>query len=336
MRNVWINLILLVLLCGIQTVNADWVKRNTNSYAWFKDIYFLDQNKGWIAGTDGVLLSTADGGTTWVQTKKFTNDNLIQVHFSSETTGWLLCERNIFSRGDSPTSYLRRTTDGGRTWEKIEFQDGGRERVTRILFNPDGVGMAFGEGGVFFKLQEDGVSWRKTQTAMHYLLLDGAYGSDKVGAIVGTGGTIMFTEDAGFTWEQATLLGETDTRFNSVFFAGQKGAWAVGSKGRIYRSNGGGRLWRQQDSGVTANLTDVYFTSPTSGWAIGENGVMVRTRDGGSTWSDVASKTTHRLEKVTFNGQRGWVVGYGGTVLTYDDGSGGSAPGTKPMLMKRS
>ena len=146
----------------------------------------------------------------------------------------------------------------------------------------------------------------------------------------------MFTEDAGFTWEQATLLGETDTRFNSVFFAGQKGAWAVGSKGRIYRSNGGGRLWRQQDSGVTANLTDVYFTSPTSGWAIGENGVMVRTRDGGSTWSDVASKTTHRLEKVTFNGQRGWVVGYGGTVLTYDDGSGGSAPGTKPMLMKRS
>ena len=336
MNNISKSLVILALLCGFQTANADWVKRNTNSFAWFKDIQFLTESKGWISGTDGVLLSTEDGGATWVQSKKFTNDSLVQVHFSSETTGWLLCERNIFNRGNNPSSYLRRTIDGGLTWEKVEFQDGGRERVTRLLFNLDGVGIAFGEGGVIFKLQEDGISWKKTQTAMHYLLLDGAYGSEKVGAIAGTGGTIMFTEDAGFTWEKATLLGDTDTRFNAVFFAGEKGAWAVGTKGRIFRSNGAGRLWRQQSSGVTANLTDVYFTSPNSGWAVGENGVIVRTRDGGNTWFDVPSKTTHRLEKVIFNGPRGWAIGFGGTVLTYDDGPAKQLPSDKPLLQRRS
>ncbi len=63
---------------------------------------------------------------------------------------------------------------------------------------------------------------------------------------------------------------------------------------------------------------DVFFTSSTNGWAVGEHGVMVRTRDGGNTWGDVTAKTTHRLEKIVFNGGRGWVVGFGGTVLTYD------------------
>jgi len=64
--------------------------------------------------------------------------------------------------------------------------------------------------------------------------------------------------------------------------------------------------------------------------------VMVRTRDGGNNWIDVAAKTTHRLEKIAFNGGRGWIVGYGGTVLTYDGGPAISDPGTKPVLMKRS
>ncbi len=335
MRTFKIFIFIFVLLLSMQSVNAEWVKRNTNSFAWFKDIYFLNHNKGWIAGTDGVLLSTDDGGTTWVQSKKITNDSFVQIYFQNETTGWLLCERNVFNRGANPTSYLRRTTDGGRTWEKIEFQDGGRERVTKLFFNNDGIGMAFGEGGIFYKLQEDGVSWKKTQTAIHYLLLDGAYSDDSVGAIVGTGGTIMFTEDSGFTWEKATLLGDLDTRFNAVYFVGQKGAWAVGTKGRIFRSNGGARLWRQQVSSVTANLNDVYFSTASSGWAVGENGVIVRTRDGGNNWTDVNSKTTHRLEKIVFNAGRGWAVGFGGTVLTYDDGPANTDPRTKPVLMKR-
>lgn len=335
MRSIKLTITFIALLICFQTARADWIRQNTNSFAWYKDVFFLNQYKGWITGTDGVLLSTDDGGATWMQYRKFTTDSFLQIHFVNESTGWLLCERNIYARGQNATSYLRKTTDGGRTWEKIEFQDGGRERVTKLLFSYDGGATAFGEGGIFYKLQEDGTTWKKSQSAIHYLLLDGDYADDIVGAIVGTGGTIMFTEDSGLTWEKASLLGDTNVRINAIHFYGSRGVWAVGTGGRIFRSNGGARLWRQQVSTVTANLNDVYFTNATNGWAVGDNGIIVRTRDGGKTWFDVPSRITHRIEKVTFVGERGWAVGFGGTLLTYVEGASNTDPGFKPVLQKR-
>ncbi len=322
-----------MLAIFVQTASAQWVRQETNSFAWFRDVYFFDHKRGWIVGGDGVMLSTEDGGNNWTFAKKFTTDTLLQIYFESETTGWLLCQRNIYARGSEASSYLRRTVDGGQTWEKVEFHDSGRERITRLLFHEDGRATAFGEGGAFYGLQDDKLSWKKNQTGLRYLLLDGAFANEKNGAIVGAAGTILFTDDGGFTWENATLLGDRDTKFNAVDFAA-RGGWAVGTKGRVFRSVGV-RLWRQMNSGVTANLNDVYFTSPTDGWAVGDDGVIIRTKDGGMTWTEVGSKSTHKLEKVVFSAGRGWAVGFGGTVLMYDENSTGRGSGPKPVLMRR-
>lgn len=330
----FILLAISVVLLGSQVARAEWVKQNTNSLAWYKDIFFLNDKKGWIVGSDGVVLSTEDGGSTWVQQRKFTSDSINQVYFSDEMNGWLLCERSVYAREKAPPSYLRRTSDGGRTWERVELKDAGRERVTRLFFFQEGKGTAFGEGGVFYRLDEGQNTWKKVQTAIHYLLLDAAYANDKLAAIVGSGGTILFTEDSGYTWERASLLGDTDIRFNAVTFSG-KAAWAVGTRGRIFHSSAGGRMWRQQNSTVTANLNDVFFTSPSNGWAVGDNGIIVRTSDGGLTWTDVDSRVGHRLEKVLFAGGKGWVIGFGGTMLTYIDGPAANDPNAKPVLMKR-
>jgi photosystem II stability/assembly factor-like uncharacterized protein len=327
-------LAMLLMLC-FTAVKADWIKQNSSTFAWLRDIQFVDSNHGWIVGADGFMLSTRDGGSTWLQERKFTNDTFRQIHFINPAEGWLLCERSQFARGSDPVSYLRKTTDGGRTWEKIEFQDGGRERVLRLLFGPHGRATAFGESGVFYDIQEDGKTWKRVQTAIHYLLIGGGYGSDKIGAIVGAGGTIMFTEDGGFTWTKASLIGSTDTRFHSIFFTGTTGAWAVGTGGRIFRSNGGARLWREQASGTTASLNDVYFLNGNEGWAVGDNGVIVHTRDGGNNWTDARSPVTHKLEKVTFNNGRGWAIGFGGTVLNYIEGATPADKGTRPVIQRR-
>lgn len=331
MKNISKLIFLLLLIAVTQPANAEWVKQNSASFAWLHDVTFVDANKGWIVGSGGTIFATIDAGNSWKQVPKFTTDTIREVHFTDENTGWLLCERDIYSRGQNATSYLRKTTDGGRTWERLEFEDGGRERVTKLLFNKLGWGIAFGEGGKFYKLQEDGRTWKKSQSAIHFLLLGGAFTDGAAGAIAGAGGTMMFTADNGLTWEKATLLGNTDARINSVCFAGQKFGWAVGSAGAIFASTGGGRLWRTQESGTTANLNDVFFQNARLGWAVGDDGTIIRTQNGGAQWYQVNSRVKHRLERVLFNGTRGWAVGFGGTILSYEDDAGGS-PSGKPVI----
>ena len=322
------------LLC-VQTANAEWVKHRTTSFAWLRDIAFVSDSKGYIVGTDGTMMTTNDGGANWAAVPKFTTDTFTQIEFTDAKTGWLLCERNTYSRGQNATSYVRKTIDGGLNWERIEFEEAGRERVTRLLFNKYGWGTAFGERGLFYKLQEDGLTWKKSKTAVHFLLLSGAFGDGDNGVIVGSGGTILFSEDNGLLWDRATLLGNIDTRFNSAYFVGKKLGWAVGSGGAIVASTGGGRLWRVQDSGVIDDLNDVFFLDERRGWATGNNGTIVRTTDGGKTWTEENSRVKHRLERIYFRGGEGWIVGFGGTILSYKN-TGNTSPDGKPSMQPKS
>lgn len=318
--------IILTLIFGAGVfARAEWVKLPTRNFANLKDIFFQNSETGWITGTDGTLLRTDDGGKTWLPVQKFTTDAILQIYFTDPSTGWMLCERSVYSRGNNPTSYLRKTTDGGVHWNKVEFEDAGRERVTRILFDRSGLGLAFGEGGIFYRLQEDGKTWKRSRAAIHFLLLDGAYSTGTNGAIVGAGGTIVFTQDGGLTWEQATILHETETRINSVIFTSVKQGWAVGTNGSIFTATGGGRLWRlvpQEETTVTLN--NVYFTSSRDGYAAGNDGTILHTTDAGAHWNLEKTRVTHNLNKIVFNGSSGFAIGFGGTILA--KGPGFSSP----------
>ncbi len=125
-----LTIIILCLLC-FQTARADWVKRESGTLAWLRDVYFLNETKGFIAG-GGAFLQTEDGGKTWKAREKFTGDTIERIYFSDAKTGWLLCQRGQFNRGADSSSYLMKTADGGAHWEQINFGTG-RERITGIF-----------------------------------------------------------------------------------------------------------------------------------------------------------------------------------------------------------
>src|SRR5213595_1806426 len=47
---------------------SSWTRQPSGTMAWLHAVYFLDQDRGWIAGANGTLLSTVDGGATWTKT----------------------------------------------------------------------------------------------------------------------------------------------------------------------------------------------------------------------------------------------------------------------------
>ena len=323
------------LICFQSTAAlAGWTRRESGTLAWLRDVFFINETRGFIAGGDGAFLSTSDGGKTWKIEPKFTSDAIEQIYFMDEKNGWLLCQRDQFSHGAYSSSYLLKTDDGGAHWQRVEF-DAGRGRVTKIFFAKNGFAMATGEAGALLSLGDDGKKWKRTVSPTRHLLLDGKFTDDFRGAIVGAGGTALFTEDAGASWNQATVRGAARPKLSKVFFINPNSGWTVGGEGKIYQTINGGRAWREQASGTTDDLTDVYFLNTAQGWAVGNGGTILYSTTAGNVWTPVESPVKHRLEKVFFSGKKGWAVGFGGTILEFDETETNIEPARKPQLQKR-
>lgn len=327
-------LALLVLLVCFQTANAAWVKRESNTLAWLHDVYFINEHHGWIAGSGGVLLATIDGGRSWKKIISFSQDTFKQVYFSDENNGWLLCERDVYKRGGNASSYLLKTADGGKSWETINLTGSGRERIARIFFDEKNSVFAVGEAGALFVWRDDKKTWKKTVAPSRYLLLDGVFTDDSSGVIVGAGGTILFTEDDGASWNPATVAGNSDAKLNSLFFINQKTGWTVGTNGKIYQTVNGGKFWRGQNSTISSNLTDIFFQNAAEGWAIGDAGTILHTVTAGNVWTSENVPSNHKLEKIFFIGESGWIVGFGGLILNYSTAKNVESS-VKPLLKTR-
>lgn len=334
MNSIKFSVVLFLFLICFQNARADWVKRESSSLAWFYDVYFLNEDKGWIAGSGGTLLATVDGGKTWKQVGNFTADSIREVYFTDEKNGWLLCERDVYSLGSAAASYLLKTFDGGAKWERVEFGGDRRHRIAKIFFNNRGVGTAIGESGAYFTLQNDKKTWKKMPSPVRYLLTGGVFNDDAQGVIIGAGGTILFTEDAGLTWNKSDVPRDANTKLNAVFFVNQKSGWTVGTQGKIYQTFNGGKGWRAQNSKTSKNLTDVFFRNTAQGWAVGEEGLILHTTTAGNVWTTVEAKTKHKLEKIIFAGKNGWAVGFGGTILFYEENSAKNNASAPPPKLK--
>lgn len=319
-------------------IRADWQKVKSNTLAWLHAVYFVNQNRGWIAGSNGTLLITEDGGSSWTATGKFTEDTIRDIYFSDENHGWLLAEKDIYGGGGqfSPSSILE-TSDGGKTWEKVKLEGEGKERLVRIFFSKEGTGRTVGEAGTMFEMQHGAKVWKKQNIPVRYLLLDGSFLDQKKGLIVGGGGSAFFTEDSGNSWKPSVFAKKANAKLNSVFFINRNIGWTVGANGKIYSTNNGGKLWRGQNSGVAQNLFDVFFMNTAEGWAVGDEGTILHTTTAGNIWEEVSSNTKHKLERVFFNGKKVWVVGFGGTIMVYESEKDKSKKSAQlPVLQKRS
>jgi photosystem II stability/assembly factor-like uncharacterized protein len=349
------SLFLVTACCLLLTANClsaraagVWTKQRTGSFAWLHAVYFLDENRGWAVGGKGTILATDDGGNQWQELPRPTEDSLQDIYFADEQTGWLVCERNIYDLKtvDEPRTYLMHTSNGGRTWTRVNVI--GKDvnvRLVRALFTTGGRGWAFGEGGVLYTTRDGGATWEPQRVPTKHLLLGGLFLNNTQGWLVGAGATILQTSDGGETWNTGALLNRAPAssenakdaeavaahvRFTATSFIDQKRGWAVGAEGKIFATRDGGRRWSAQASNITADLLDVKFISEYEGWAVGAQGTLIRTMDGGAHWTMEASGTTHPLERIFFVGRaHGWIVGFGGTIISYR--ADGAAP-QRPVL----
>ena len=343
-------LLILYLLIAFD-IPAQWTNKNpvpdNNN---LKNVFFINNNIGWIVGSDGYIVKTTNGGLNWVQQNGGTNYYLTRVRFVDENNGWVVGESGI----------ILKTTNGGDTW--IDQNIGTAGNLLDVKFISNTTGWIVGWEGTILKTTDGGNTWIFQNTLNNYDLFSIDFIDDSVGVSVGVtnadvsptetdSSIILKTTNGGLTWIKKgedlpqAITGWTmgfltvDFIDDSTAFAG--GGWYGSGNGyALAKSTDGGENWFWSQSTLFsknfkknntlldfgyAGIQDIYFKDTENGYlTIGcnEYGTEIKiTADGGENWvNKYYNPEWYDLYSVfvTSSG-KGWAVGQAGQMFTTED-----------------
>lgn len=313
----------LVVSAALPVFGQDgWQIRRGSGTGDLISVFFTSSDTGWVAGDEGYLAQTRDGGNSWTKRVLNTAANINEIYFRNDEDGYLVAGRKMFE-----------TSDGGLNWKETfianpaEFSDGVPEFLS-IRFNSRNQGFIVGSvldrdndeiviGSLLMRTVDGGKTWNRVEVPTKVELFHLDFDGKSHGWIVGDRGTILATTNNGNTWELQDS-GTQEVLYN-VDFRDEKDGYAVGTGGTILRTVDGGRTWIKVDSPVTATLFRVDFPNDKNGWIVGARGTILRTRDKGITWEEQKSNTTNHLYGLYVRGDNGWSVGKDGVIISYKD-----------------
>ena len=211
---------------GWKTVQSGAIGKDLNA------VYFVDQKRGWVAGDDGFVGYTSDGGATWAQQAVATKDSINDIYFRNKDNGYLLAGSSIFQtdNGGHIWTEIRRyfASDFGETWS--EQLSNTKATLYHVDFRNEREGWTVGERGTILRTIDGGLTWILVETTARGTLLSVAFPDGNNGWIVGRSGVILRSGDGGRTWIQQ----ESKTKQNLyALFIDKKMGWTVGGKGTI-------------------------------------------------------------------------------------------------------
>lgn len=205
--------------------------------------------------SDGLQLTT-DGGNTW-ETVDTSKAYYTEIEFVSEQVGYIAGQGNlevniITGETTGDTSLIRKTADGGKTWNTVA----------------------------------------KNFTPGNYEIEGISFIDEMEGWAVSYDAYILHTEDGGVNWEVQDSIGYNpnfDLPLKDIEFVNADSGWAVGGlSGRmiIARTIDGGETWTYEET-VGNSLREVKFFNSKQGWTVGlgYEPFISETKDGGLTWN---------------------------------------------------
>lgn len=315
-RNICIKILSLTILLSASVVYSQWTPQASPSANNLVSVHFINSTTGYIAGEQGTILKTTNGGVNWVQQTSPVSSALISCIFTDVSTGWM----------SGTFGTVIKTTNGGTNWISLTT---GVSGALRIHFVNTFTGWVAGANGTILKTTDGGTNWIAQISGSSSFLLKIFFTDLNSGWACGAGGTILSTTNGGTNWN--TQVSGTSQNLFGIHFVNSLTGCIVGAGGNIRSTTNGGTNWTSQTAGATDDFYSVYFANQNVGWLSGDNGKIYYTYNGGANWVQQTSSTTELLNGVFFTSvQTGWSVGTNGKILSTT--TGGVTIPTAPSL----
>jgi len=234
-----------------------------------EDVFFFSGGrKGFAYGSTGSFFATEDGGLNWTPYKFDTSLWLADMAFLDSKHGFLV-GYDIHDPQNKGTLFY--TSNSGKKWDTLSVS--GRQLQT-INISPQGVITVSGAEKIFIS-RDKGKTW-ETPDVPSGLTIKAAAIRGNQGIMVGMGGALALSNDAGKTWIKWNAFANNIHLF-SLLMLSPTTAYAVGSDGYILYTDDAGKNWVPQASGSTFQLLDIQlignkiFASGSSGTVVYRN-----------------------------------------------------------------
>jgi len=265
--------------------------------------FFTSKKNGWAVGWDGAIIKSTDEGITWQLQESNTSYPLNGVFFSDSLNG-VACGYG---------STMLKTTDGGERWEKI-LLDSAEMNLISFYFVDSKTGYCCGRDknykGVIMITKDGGSTWKILKSPGNDSFLFSMYFKDLLNGWV-SGYDLYKTTDGGNSWISVTT-GQINP-INQIFFCDSLHGWVMGYSMSLKTTDGGNTWIELNWLEYTGN--SLYFRDANEGWSISGYGTIYHSINGGDTWK-LYSKSYPDLNFITFIGNKGYIVGAQGVILT--------------------
>ena len=221
----------------------EWTTVTMPTTSHLRDIFFFNNDIGYITADAGLIFKTIDGGATWTEmvTEGAGGGSINNIFFTTASNGFI-CGFNFF----------KSTTDGGATWTDITgvMPEHPMYQLQEIDFINPNVGVVCGDIGYIYKTTDGGINWVKQTTGTEESIQGIDLISETQAYACGYAATVLGTTDGGTTWN--VMSSDQTENYRAIQF-NANGGFIVTHLGHI--------LYYELPGASLATLTNIVFTA---------------------------------------------------------------------------
>ena len=276
------------------TLTAGWTKIMVTPGNAVNDIFFTDNNNGYLAGGGGIYRSV-NGGAAW--TRVNTAGNYYNIAAFANKAVFCNGSFSVLQTSDAASTFqtvnvgdyildayypssvnchlvsntkIYNSTDGGNSFP-FNYNFGASDNYATLSFLSDLTGWEI-KGGTVYKTTDGGASWTAISTmnvlgnAIEFLDVNNGYFSTPV--------SVYKTTNGGNSW-QRILLDNNSTGYTDIDFVSVNEGYVTNGN-EILKTGDGGISWTKVVALGQTNFIELHFTDAAHGWACCFDGSIVK------------------------------------------------------------